>query len=182
MKEPARTLYFSILESPCGPLLLLVDGDGAVIRIEFAKGRSRREMEDVAAERHSAVASEDRTARVRQQLEEYFAGHRTDFDLELAPEGTEFQREVWHQLLRIPYGETTSYGTLSAAIGRPNASRAVGAANGANPIPILVPCHRVIGSNGALTGFGGGLEAKKLLLELEGVPVSAGEQKTLDLG
>lgn len=124
---------------------------------------------------------EARTAPLRAQLEEYFAGDRREFDLELAPQGTEFQLRVWSELRRIPYGATTSYGALSTAIGRPKASRAVGAANGANPIPIVVPCHRVIGSNGSLTGFGGGLETKKLLLELEGASFAGGEQKTLDL-
>jgi methylated-DNA-[protein]-cysteine S-methyltransferase len=102
------------------------------------------------------------------QLEEYFAGARKGFDLELDFEGTEFQRKVWRALLTIPYGETRSYAQIAKQIGQPQAVRAVGAANGRNPISIVAPCHRVIGSTGKLTGFGGGLPAKALLLELEG--------------
>jgi methylated-DNA-[protein]-cysteine S-methyltransferase len=101
------------------------------------------------------------------QLREYFAGQRADFDLPLAPEGTEFQRTVWRNLRDIPYGETISYGELAKRVGNPKASRAVGAANGQNPIPIVIPCHRVIGANGKLTGFGGGLPTKEALLALE---------------
>ncbi len=109
-------------------------------------------------------------ARTAHQLAEYFAGTRTAFDLALAPEGTAFQRRVWDALLAIPYGTTCSYGTIAQAIGRPAASRAVGAANGRNPIAIIVPCHRVIGANGTLTGYGGGLAAKQFLLAHERAP------------
>ena len=101
------------------------------------------------------------------QLLEYFALKRTSFDLPLAPEGTPFQRSVWRHLQDIPYGETISYGELAKRVGNPKASRAVGAANGKNPLPIVIPCHRVIGSNGTLTGFGGGLPTKEALLGLE---------------
>jgi methylated-DNA-[protein]-cysteine S-methyltransferase len=101
------------------------------------------------------------------QLDEYFAGRRRRFELSLAPEGTPFQREVWYALTTIPYGETVSYSQLARLLGRPAASRAVGAANGQNPLPIVIPCHRVIGANGSLTGFGGGLAIKSRLLELE---------------
>jgi methylated-DNA-[protein]-cysteine S-methyltransferase len=101
------------------------------------------------------------------QLREYFSGRRTEFELPLAPQGTAFQRGVWRQLQEIPYGETISYGELAKRVGNPKASRAVGAANGQNPIPIVIPCHRVIGSNGKLTGFGGGLPTKEALLALE---------------
>jgi methylated-DNA-[protein]-cysteine S-methyltransferase len=101
------------------------------------------------------------------QLDEYFAGERRDFDLPLAPSGTEFQTEVWMALARIPFGVTCSYGELARAIGRPSASRAVGAANGANPIAIILPCHRVIGADGTLTGYGGGLPMKRWLLDHE---------------
>jgi methylated-DNA-[protein]-cysteine S-methyltransferase len=104
---------------------------------------------------------------VRTQLEEYFAGCRREFDLPLHPIGTPFQLRVWAALLEIPYGETTSYGKTAAEIGAPTASRAVGLANGHNPIPIIVPCHRVIGANGSLTGYGGGLDAKRWLLAHE---------------
>ena len=101
------------------------------------------------------------------QLDAYFAGRLQRFDLPLAPEGTPFQREVWSTLRAIPYGETVSYGELARQLGRPAASRAVGAANGRNPIPIVIPCHRVVGADGSLTGFGGGLAIKRRLLELE---------------
>lgn len=102
------------------------------------------------------------------QLTEWFAGTRQRFDLELAPRGTAFQREVWDALTRIPYGTTTSYGAIAAQVGRPTASRAVGAANGCNPLPVVVPCHRVVGASGALTGFRGGIELKRALLRHEG--------------
>jgi methylated-DNA-[protein]-cysteine S-methyltransferase len=102
------------------------------------------------------------------QLDEFFLEKREKFDLPLKPAGTEFQLKVWRELTRIPYGETRSYGELAKKLGKPKASRAVGAANGRNPLPIIIPCHRVIGSNGKLTGFAGGLDTKRILLELEG--------------
>jgi methylated-DNA-[protein]-cysteine S-methyltransferase len=105
--------------------------------------------------------------RVTGQLNEYFAGRRQEFELPLAPAGTEFQQACWQALAEIPYGETRSYGEQAARIGRPDRARAVGAANGANPIAIILPCHRVIGANGSLVGFGGGLETKRRLLDLE---------------
>jgi methylated-DNA-[protein]-cysteine S-methyltransferase len=108
-----------------------------------------------------------------EQLEAYFAGKLRQFDLLLAPAGTAFQREVWGTLQTIPYGETLSYGELARRIGKPNAFRAVGAANGRNPLPIIIPCHRVIGANGSLTGFGGGLPVKRALLAIEGAPLIA---------
>jgi methylated-DNA-[protein]-cysteine S-methyltransferase len=106
-------------------------------------------------------------ADVRRQLSEYFDGERDEFDVPLGMTGTPFQRRVWQALQRIPYGETTTYGELARRLGRPSASRAVGLANGRNPIAVIVPCHRVIGSDGSLTGYGGGVERKRLLLELE---------------
>jgi methylated-DNA-[protein]-cysteine S-methyltransferase len=108
-----------------------------------------------------------RFADVARQLEQYFAGDRTTFDVELRPSGGDFEREVWAELVRIPYGETASYGELARRLGRPTAARAVGAANGRNPIAVIVPCHRVIGSDGSLTGYAGGLECKRALLDLE---------------
>ena len=108
-----------------------------------------------------------RLAAVQRQIDEYAAGTRRDFDLELAMEGPEFDKTVWKALLDIPFGTTTSYGAIARAIGQPGAARAVGAANGANPIALIVPCHRVIGSDGSLTGFGGGLPLKRRLLEHE---------------
>jgi methylated-DNA-[protein]-cysteine S-methyltransferase len=104
------------------------------------------------------------------QLRAYFAGELTRFDLPLSPRGTDFQRRVWDAVAAVPYGTTTTYSTLAAALGRPSACRAVGAANGRNPLPIVVPCHRVVGTSGALTGYGGGLERKRALLDLEAVP------------
>jgi methylated-DNA-[protein]-cysteine S-methyltransferase len=163
------TYYTTTLESPCGPLLCVVDEAGAVVRIEFGNGRdSQKITEKMRAHGIEVLADPARTADLRRQLVEYFAGERREFDLTLAPEGTSFERSVWEELRRIPFGETRSYGEIARAIGRPNASRAVGRANGANPIPIVVPCHRVIGADGSLTGFGGGLEAKSRLLEIEG--------------
>ena len=114
--------------------------------------------------------------RTEEQLNEYFAGKRTTFDLPLEPTGTDFQLSVWELLRKIPYGVTTSYGALARRLGDPGASRAVGAANGANPIPIIVPCHRVVGSRGELTGFGGGIERKRWLLEHEGVLINLRER------
>jgi methylated-DNA-[protein]-cysteine S-methyltransferase len=105
---------------------------------------------------------------VAKQLFEYFSGKRQVFELDLAPRGTEFQLAVWNALVAIPYGDTISYAELARRIGKPSAVRAVGAANGANPIPVIIPCHRVIGSNGTLTGYGGGIERKQWLLALEG--------------
>jgi methylated-DNA-[protein]-cysteine S-methyltransferase len=114
--------------------------------------------------------------RVESQLNEYFGGSRTTFDLPLEPSGTDFQLNVWELLRKIPYGVTTSYGELARRLGDPKASRAVGAANGANPIPIIVPCHRVVGSKGELTGFGGGIERKRWLLEHEGALIPLGDR------
>ena len=127
---------------------------------------------------HPGAASVERRTdvliRTAAQLAEYFAGERRVFDLPLAPRGSEFQVGVWRALLRIPYGETCSYGDIARSVGRPDASRAVGAANGRNPIPIIVPCHRVVGSKGELTGFGGGLDTKRWLLEHEGALMELG--------
>jgi len=114
--------------------------------------------------------------RTEAQLKEYFARKRTTFDLPLEPSGTDFQLSVWELLRKIPYGVTTSYGDLARRLGEPKASRAVGAANGANPIPIIVPCHRVVGSKGELTGFGGGIERKRWLLEHEGALMPLGDR------
>lgn len=123
---------------------------------------------DFGAEPRGQRASDSLLDMVENQLAEYFSGTRTDFDLPLANDGTQFQQKVWGELRRIPYGETASYGDIARRLGyEPVVSRAVGAANGANPIPIIVPCHRVIGSNGTLTGYAGGLERKITLLDLE---------------
>jgi len=152
--------YFTRIESPLGPLLLAAD-DVGLRRIEFANGRGAS-IPDPAWQEDSSPLEE-----VIRQLRAYFAGELDSFDLPLAPEGTPFQLKVWNLLCDIPYGETISYGELARRIGNPRASRAVGLANGSNPIPIVIPCHRVIGSNGKLTGYGGGLPIKEKLLALE---------------
>ncbi|HSF42069.1 MAG TPA: methylated-DNA--[protein]-cysteine S-methyltransferase [Thermoanaerobaculia bacterium] len=163
------TWYTTTVESPCGPLFCVVGEDGAVVRIEFENGREAQKLTRKLADAGIRIVEDsERTAEVRRQLEEYFAGERQTFDLALSPKGTDFERSVWSELSRIPYGATRSYAEIARAIGRPGAARAVGRANGANPIPIVVPCHRVIGADGSLTGFGGGLEVKSLLLEIEG--------------
>jgi methylated-DNA-[protein]-cysteine S-methyltransferase len=151
---------YTHLESPVGRLLLT--GDAAGLRlIRFPSERSAGEPGPGWRRDDAGLAEAVR------QLRAYFAGELFDFDLPLAPEGTAFQLSVWRALRRIAYGATVSYGEVARAIGRPGASRAVGAANGANPLPIVVPCHRVIGSTGKLTGFGGGLDTKAALLALE---------------
>ncbi|MEP6860864.1 MAG: methylated-DNA--[protein]-cysteine S-methyltransferase [Deltaproteobacteria bacterium] len=152
------TLDLFTYRSPIGALVLSARSDQLV-------GLHLPESDDPAplgTERKTPIL-----ARAAKQLAEYFAGKRKTFELALAPEGTAFQRRVWDALLEIPYGVTTSYGVIAQRIGRPAASRAVGAANGRNPIAIIVPCHRVIGANGSLTGFGGGLPAKTFLLTHE---------------
>ena len=153
---------YTTIDSPVGPLLLAAD-DGGVRLIEFHQSRHRARREDDWVEGNHPLLDAART-----QLGEYFRGQRDAFDLPLAPRGTAFQRDVWLALATIPYGDTISYAQLAARVGKSTASRAVGAANGRNPLPIVLPCHRVIGANGSLTGFGGGLPTKQFLLELEG--------------
>ena len=153
-------MYYTHMASPIGRLLLTGDEAGLTL-ISLPEDRYMREpAPDWRADTGPFDAALD-------QLDAYFAGARTKFDLALAPRGTPFQHAVWDALRAIPYGETRSYGDIAGTIGRPTASRAVGAANGRNPLPIVVPCHRVIGSTGKLTGFGGGLETKAALLALE---------------
>jgi methylated-DNA-[protein]-cysteine S-methyltransferase len=152
---------YRYLETPVGRLLLAGDGAG-LQRIDFQEGRRPAEPPD-SSWRERADGFEDAVA----QLAEYFAGSRRRFELSLAPEGTPFQLQVWRALQDIPYGVTISYAEVAARIGRPTASRAVGLANGSNPLPIVIPCHRVIGANGKLTGYGGGLPIKERLLALE---------------
>ena len=146
------------LDSPIGELLLL--GDGRALT-SLHMGAGERDAPDGA--RHDAAAFAEAEA----QLHAYFGGELTEFDLPLAPSGTSFQLSVWAALRAIPYGQTASYGEIAQAVGKPDAFRAVGATNGRNPIPVIVPCHRVIGADGGLVGFGGGLPRKRLLLELE---------------
>jgi methylated-DNA-[protein]-cysteine S-methyltransferase len=153
-----NTISYTQIDSPVGPLLLAADDTG-LRRIEFA-GRSAKPEPSW----HEDAAPLKDTIR---QLRAYFAGELETFDLPLAPQGTAFQLKVWKLLCDIPYGETISYGELARRAGNPKASRAVGLANGSNPISIVIPCHRVIGSNGKLTGYGGGLPNKEKLLALE---------------
>lgn len=153
-------MYYCYLETPIGELLLAGDADGLTL-IGFPKGSMRREPEP------DWIFNEKPLGEARRQLREYFTGERREFDLSLKLSGTDFQVSVLRALREIPYGQTVSYGEIAKRIGRPRAVRAVGAANGRNPLPIVVPCHRVIGSTGDLTGFGGGLDTKEALLRLE---------------
>jgi methylated-DNA-[protein]-cysteine S-methyltransferase len=153
-------MHYCYLKTPIGDLLLAGDDD-ALTLVSFPQGSMRQEPEA------DWIYSDKPFAAARQQLTEYFAGTRKNFDLKLRPGGTEFQLEVLRELQEIPYGTTASYRDIAERIGRPKAVRAVGAANGRNPIPIIIPCHRVIGSSGDLTGFGGGLPTKEALLRLE---------------
>jgi len=152
---------YAYLDTPIGTLLLA--GDAAALHlITFPQcGRAAKPKPEWQESHRGPVGEAAR------QLREYFAAKRTGFDLPLAPAGTTFQRAVWRRLQEIPYGETISYGELARRVGNPRASRAVGSANGANPLPIVIPCHRVIASDGSLGGFGGGLPTKQTLLALE---------------
>src|ERR1700733_3668936 len=154
------TRCYTQIESPLGPLLLAMDETG-LREIGFVNGRKPAQPQSGWKEDCTPLSE------TIDQLRAYLAGELEKFDLPLAPEGTAFQLAVWRRLSDIPYGETISYGELAGRIGNPKASRAVGLANGSNPIPIVIPCHRVIGSNGKLTGYGGGLPIKEKLLALE---------------
>ncbi|QIL21201.1 methylated-DNA--[protein]-cysteine S-methyltransferase [Thermomonas sp. HDW16] len=149
------------IDSPVGPLMLAADESG-LRHIEFRDNRHPADRSDWHG------GDNDILNATEAQLREYFDGERRDFDLLLAPQGTDFQRVVWQELARIPYGVTISYAQLAQRVGNASAMRAVGAANGRNPLPIVLPCHRVIGADGSLTGFGGGLPTKQFLLRLEG--------------
>ena len=151
---------YTTIESPVGPLFLA--GNAGGLRFISFAGKKR------AVRPHREWTENPQPfAEVTRQLRAYFRAELTDFDVPLDMQGTEFQLRVWNRLLKIPHGETTSYGQLARRIGQPSAVRAVGLANGSNPIPIIVPCHRVIGSDGSLTGYGGGLSVKEKLLALE---------------
>ena len=156
------THYFKTIWSPVGELTLVAD-DRGLAAILWQDDRPGRVRLGALVEKtdHPVLLETER------QLGEYFAGERRSFDVPLSFAGTDFQKRVWAALLAIPFGETRSYGEIAHQLGAPGASRAVGAANGRNPISIIAPCHRVVGSNGKLTGFAGGLEAKAFLLELE---------------
>jgi methylated-DNA-[protein]-cysteine S-methyltransferase len=147
------------IDFPIGALRLTVADDGAVTGVDFAGG--------------GAAANDPRFDGVADQLREYFDGERTAFDLDLRPRGSAFERRVWDELLRIPYGKTASYAEIAERIGHPGAARAVGRANARNPIAIVIPCHRVVGSDGSLTGYAGGLQSKRSLLALEAEAAAA---------
>ncbi|HET7265734.1 MAG TPA: methylated-DNA--[protein]-cysteine S-methyltransferase [bacterium] len=153
-------IRYARLVTPIGPLLVAEDDDG-LAAIHFENGRRRRRVDPAWRE------VDDDAIGIVAQLREYFAGTRWRFQVRLSPQGTPFQRRVWQAVAAIPFGQTRSYGSIAAEIGAPNAVRAVGAANGQNPWPIVVPCHRVIGSDGSLTGYGGGLPIKRALLDFE---------------
>ena len=167
--------FYSELVTPIGPVTLVSDGEH--ITMVSLRGAAHTVPDD-GSWRESAA----QLAAAREQLEAYFAGELREFSLPLAPHGTPYQRRVWSELERIPFGVTTSYGAIAAAIGHPTGARAVGAANGQNPIAIVVPCHRVIGHNGTLTGYGGGLERKSWLLEHEARVRGAPSQLQLGFG
>jgi methylated-DNA-[protein]-cysteine S-methyltransferase len=156
-----HTTYYTYIDTPVGKLMLAGCDDHGLRHIAFQCGKGalapKPEWKQSAAPFRSA----------ERQLREYFQGKRTAFDLALHPKGTPFQQSVWKALMRIPYGQTRSYGDIAKAVGRPTAVRAVGLANGRNPLPIVVPCHRVIGASGKLVGYGGGLHVKQALLDRE---------------
>ena len=150
----------TVIDSPYGPLTLVAE-DGVLCGL-YMNGQRHRPPEETFGVRDESLFGE-----VEDQLEAYFSGELQEFTVELRLHGTEFQRRVWDQLRHIPYGETRTYGELADALGNAGASRAVGLANGKNPIGIIVPCHRVVGANGSLTGYGGGLDRKQRLLDFE---------------
>ena len=182
--------YYTIMESPIGYLLMTSDGKSITrLFMEDHEGGPTANADFTTKKVHARFGSlpkpdweENKTIPVVreavQQLNDFFNGKRSEFDLPLDPDGSEFQRAVWKELTRIPFGKTISYGELAKRIGKPDAPRAVGLANGKNPISIIVPCHRVIGSSGKLTGYGGGLDRKEWLLEHEAT-VSGAKQPVL---
>jgi methylated-DNA-[protein]-cysteine S-methyltransferase len=161
-------MKYADMESPIGRLTIAGNDDG-LHWILFHEGARAAEP----LQHWEATSDCEAITETRRQLQAYFEKRLTRFDLPLRPEGTSFQQDVWRELQKIPYGSVISYGELAKRIGKPNASRAVGAANGSNPIPIVIPCHRVIGGSGKLTGYGGGLRIKQALLELESPCVSS---------
>ena len=182
-QEPTGTKrYADRIESPVGDIWLLVDEADALVTLEFEGARQaprdERDFEEALAERGLELSWNARKlGHVRRVVRDYFRGKTHVFDVVVAPAGTSFQREVWRELCEIPHGEAISYGELAERVGRPGAARAVGRANGTNPVALVIPCHRVIGADGSLTGYGGGMERKHALLTHEGFaldPWSAG--------
>ena len=160
--------YIETIESPAGPLTFATDERGALIWLQFVDGEYELTVEqELEREGFSVEQDEDITAGARAQLQEYYAGTRQKFDVPFVLTGSEWQKAVWQALTRIPFGETRSYAEVAAMVGRPKAARAVGRANATNRLPVVVPCHRVIGADGSLTGFAGGTHLKTRLLEHE---------------
>lgn len=164
-------IYTHEFATPLGPMLAAVDAAGALVRLSFRDGVYAR---DPLAGLGETARAAGQCAAVVEQLDAYFRGERRDFDLPLAPRGTPFQQRVWEELRRVPYGETVTYRELAARVGNPAAPRAAGRANATNPLPVVIPCHRVVGTDGSLTGYAGGIHFKRALLSLEGVPGYAG--------
>lgn len=160
-------IRFDVMDTQCGPLLVAINRQG-LAHVDFLHGlRALPSQEGWLSDRHALTP-------FIHEFREYFAGRLRSFSVPCAPSGTPFQHAVWQALCDIPYGQTRSYGELAAALGKPSASRAVGAANGRNPLSVIVPCHRVIGKDGRLTGYAGGLGIKQALLQLEGIASFAG--------
>ena len=157
--EKVRGTRYRVIDSPVGPVTLAASPEALV---SLTWGDRSSSFVELTEGSNSIISTTER------QLREYFAGKRRSFEIPLAPDGTDFQKRVWMELLKIHYGQSISYGEQALRLGNPNAARAVGAANGKNPLCIIVPCHRVLGASGALTGFAGGIEAKRALLALEG--------------
>ena len=168
-------MFHSVLATTVGPLQLTVDERGVLLEILLPNRRHVAASKNVPAPAQSGIDV------VSTQLDEYFAKKRREFDVRLDPRGSPFEVRVWERLLEIPYGSTTTYGAIAAEFEMENGARAVGRANGRNPIPIIIPCHRVIGADGALVGFGGGLPLKETLLQLEGASTSRGMRLPLEL-
>lgn len=165
-----------LIDTPLGVMIALVDARGALQRLEFLDDEVHEPLiwRGYQLQRDAAAV-----APIARQLDEYFTGRRKDFDLPLAPLGNAFLHEAWHHLRQVPYGTTLTYGALALRLARKTSARAVGRANAVNPIAIIVPCHRIIGANGSLTGYAGGLQRKQALLELEGVLTPARQQSLL---
>lgn len=161
-------IYTHELPTPLGPMLAAADASGALVRLSFRDGAYAR---DPLAGLGATTPAPERLARVAEQLDAYFRGELREFDLPLAPRGTPFQQRVWDELRRVPYGGTVTYRELAARVGRPAAARAAGRANATNPLPVVIPCHRVVGVDGSLTGYAGGIHFKRALLTLEGAAI-----------
>lgn len=176
------------LDTPLGTLAIMADRQGTLLQIAFAAAPARRAWAQWAAVQGASLVHDSPFCDpVVAQLEEYFRGERREFTVSVRPRGSDFQRQVWHALTHIPYGQTVSYGALADRLGSGTSARAVGRANATNPIPIVIPCHRVIGADGTLVGYGGGLDRKRWLLALEGALPAlegkpGGRRDQLDLG